>query len=169
MAPAPLVITAQTLTAVAFAPFGDVIEAAAAGAPMDANGGTAERYADIAALDLASAGGRPGMSIFRARQPTILPFRLRQMERHPNGSQAFIPIGGATYLIVVAPAGIAPAPGDLRAFMAGGTQGINLRPGTWHHRLLALRAGDDFVVIERVGPGDNLDFAEIASDVVLTA
>lgn len=169
MAPAPLVITAQALTAASFAPFGDVIEAGSRAAPIDANNGTAQRYAEVASLDLVRDGGRPGMSIFRARHPTILPFRLRQVERHPRGSQSFIPIGGATYLVVVAPPGNAPAAGDLRAFMAGGTQGINLRPGIWHHPLLALRAGDDFVVIERVGPDDNLEFAEIPGDVVLMA
>jgi ureidoglycolate lyase len=169
MAPAPHVITAQALTAASFAPFGDVIEAGAAAIPTEANNGTAQRFAEVASLDLARDGGRPAMSIFRARHPTILPFRLKQMERHPQGSQAFIPIGGATYFVVVAPAGRAPAPGDLRAFMAAGTQGINLRPGIWHHPLLALRAGDDFVVIERAGPDGNLDFAEIAGDVVLMA
>jgi ureidoglycolate lyase len=169
MAPAPFVITAQALTAASFAPFGDVIEAASAASPIDANNGTAQRYAEVASLDLARDGGRPGMSIFRARHPTILPFRLKQVERHPKGSQSFIPIGGATYFVVVAPPGNPPAAGDLRAFLASGTQGINLRPGVWHHPLLALRAGDDFVVIERVGPGDNLDFAEIPGDVVLMA
>lgn len=164
-----VIITAQKLTAAAFAPFGDVIEAAGAAAPLQANQGTAERYDDVARLELTRDGGQPSLSLFRVRQPTILPFALKLMERHAQGSQTFIPIGGATYFVVVAPAGKAPGPGDLRAFTASGTQGINLRPGIWHHPLLALRAGDDFVVIERAGPGDKTEIIELPTGIALMA
>jgi ureidoglycolate lyase len=168
MAPAPLTLTAAPLTAANFAAFGDVIEVGTAAA-LDANNGTAGRYDGIATLDLLREGGQPALSIFRARQPAVLPLRIRQMERHPHGSQTFIPIGGATFLAVVAPPGETPAPAEMRAFLVAGTQGVNYRPGVWHHPLLALRANDDFVVLERRGPGGNLDMVEMDGEIVVIA
>jgi ureidoglycolate lyase len=164
-----LTLTATPLTAAAFAPFGDVIEASATATALEANRGTAGRYEGVAVLDLTRAGGSPALSIFRARQPAVLPFRIRQMERHMQGSQAFIPIAGATFLAVVAPPGEKPVPTELRAFLAAGTQGVNYRPGVWHHPLLALRANDDFVVLERMGPGGNLDIVEMDGEIVVIA
>ena len=75
------------------------------------------------------------------------------MERHPLGSQAFIPLSGRPYLVVVG----RDKPENLEVFLAGPTQGVNYRAGTWHHYSLALEAPSDFLVIDRVGPGENLE------------
>lgn len=143
----------EPLTAAAFAPFGEVIEAAAAKQVYAINEGTAQRFHDLATLDCATQDGRVIVSLFRA-QPRPLPFAVRMLERHPLGSQAFVPLDPATrYLVVVARDPAAPP----RAFLADGGRGINLHRGTWHHPLIALDATRDFLVLDRGGPGANCD------------
>lgn len=139
------------LTAAAFAPFGQVIERAGH-AGLAINAGTSERFTDLAQLESDTAG-RLALSIFRAQART-LPVPLTCIERHPLGSQAFVPLDRQAFLVVVA-AG-SPTPDNLRAFHSTGGQGINLRAGIWHHPLLALATGD-FLVADRLGPGDNCE------------
>lgn len=142
----------EMLTRDAFAPFGDVIQLEGAH-HYPINLGTTERFHDLATVDVADEGGRPLINVFRG-QPRELPFEVRMMERHPSGSQAFIPLEASPYLIVVA------LPGRLvfenfRAFITEGWQGVNYARNTWHHPLLALGKVSDFVVIDRGGPGNN--------------
>jgi len=160
-------IVAEALTPEAFAPFGDVIEARDAVRHFAINGGNTERYHDLAAVD-AGPGGRVIVSIFRG-QPRTLPFAVEMMERHPLGSQAFVPLSGRPYLVVVAPAGDAPGGGDLRVFLARGDQGVNYARGIWHHPLLALDAMSDFLVIDRAGPGHNCDEIMLDGTVLIDA
>lgn len=143
------------LTAEDFAPYGEVIDTAEAG-HYPINEGTTERYHDLAAIDVAEADGRPLLNIFRG-QPRELPMRIAMMERHPLGSQAFVPLGIAPWLVVVARAGDPPGPHDLRAFLARPDQGVNYRRGVWHHPLIALEAVCDFLVIDRGGGGENCE------------
>ena len=145
----------RPLTREGFAPFGDVIETQGAG-HYPINEGTTERFHDLAAVDIAESGGRTLINIFRG-QPRELPFAIRMMERHPLGSQAFIPTGPHLWLVVVAPAGEPPKPSDLHAFIAGAGQGVNYHRGVWHHPLIALEAVSDFVVVDRGGEGKNCD------------
>ena len=144
-------LTVEPLQAHAFAPFGDVIEPGAAASRRTINEGFAERFDDLARLDTGRQGGHPVLSVFRAR-PRPLPLQLRLVERHLLGSQAFVPLRPQRFLVVVAPAGPAPAPAHLRCFMASPGQGGNYGAGTWHHPLIALDAGGDFLVIDRGGP-----------------
>lgn len=144
----------EALTQRAFAPFGEVIQAAAASTIQHINDGTAQRFHALAHIDCDSEGGSPIISIFRA-QPRELPFTVRLLERHPLGSQAFMPLSPHPYLVVVASSPDAVP----RAFLAQQYQGINLHRGTWHHPLLALAARSDFLVIDRAGEGDNCDEA----------
>lgn len=145
----------QPLTREAFAPFGEVIEASDAVRHFTINAGNTERYHDLA--DIAPGPeGRVIVSIFRG-QPRSLPFTVQMMERHPLASQAFIPMSGRPYLVVVAPAGAPPRLEDLRVFLARGNQGVNYAAGVWHHPLLALEAQSDFLVVDRAGPGHNCD------------
>jgi ureidoglycolate lyase len=145
------VLTAEPLSAAAFGPYGDVIEAGDAARRYGVNRGDAVRYDDLAKVDVLAAGGRPVVGIFRAL-PHTLPMQLTVMERHPLGSQAFVPLGSQPFLVVVAPAGPPPLPAQLRSFIAAPGQGINYARGTWHHPLLALGATSDFLVIDRGGP-----------------
>lgn len=144
----------EPLSQAAFAPFGEVIEAATSADQFAINGATSQRFHDLARLE-PGADGRLIVSIFRA-QPRALPFPVRMLERHPKASQAFMPLSGRPFLVVVAPPGLL-APGQIRAFLARGDQGVNFAPGTWHHPLLALEAVSDFLVIDRDGPEHNCD------------
>ena len=98
----------EPLSAAAFAPFGQVIEVSDMARHFTINAGFAERYHDLARVDVASAGGRPQISIFRAR-PRSLPMALILLERHPLGSQAFMPLSQLPYLVVVPPRPMRPA------------------------------------------------------------
>lgn len=142
------------LSAEAFAPFGDVIETKGAEI-LSINEGTTQRFHDLAAVETGD-GGHTLISIFRG-QPRAQPIAIKMMENHPLGSQAFVPMTPASYLVVVAPAGPAPGTDDLAAFSAAGDQGVNYRAGVWHHPLLVLKADHDFVVIDRGGAGNNLE------------
>jgi ureidoglycolate lyase len=154
------VLTLEPLSTATFRPFGDVIEAGGAAAHHTINAGYAERFHDLARVDTAEGGGRPLLNIFRAR-PHALPLRLDLVERHRLGSQAFVPLAPLRFLVVVAAAGPAPRAEDLRCFVAAPGQGVNYARGTWHHPLLALDAGGDFLVIDRGGPGASADCDEL--------
>ncbi|TQM99467.1 ureidoglycolate lyase [Acidovorax temperans] len=141
----------EPLTAEAFRPFGDVIEASDTAQHFTINDGFAERYHDLAHIDTAAEGGRTLVSLFRAK-PRAFPLSVATMERHPLGSQAFVALAPVPFLVVVAPPGAAPDPQAIRCFLAQAGQGVNYARGTWHHPLLALDAPTDFLVIDRGGP-----------------
>ena len=157
----------RPLTREAFAPFGDVIETAGAN-HYPINEGTTERFHDLAAVDIAEGGGRPLINIFRG-QPREMPLAIRMMERHPLGSQAFIPLTPCRLLLVVAPPADSVAAADLRAFASNGRQGINYRPGTWHMPLIAFETGQEFLVIDRAAGEANCDVQRLEERVVLVA
>jgi ureidoglycolate lyase len=144
----------EPLTREAFAPFGDVIELEGA-KQIPINLGTTIRYHDLANVDITDEGGRTLVNLFRG-QPRALPFEITMMERHPLGSQAFIPLNDKPYLVVVAPAGELDE-SKIRAFVTSGWQGVNYAKGVWHHPLLALGEVSDFIVVDRGGDGHNLN------------
>jgi len=148
-------VTPTPLSKEDFAPFGDVIETTAATRYM-INQGTTERFHDLATVDTAADGGRTLISIFRA-QPRAKPIPLRMMERHLIGSQAFYPLQNSPYLVVVAAPNDTLTPGDLKVFLAYGTQGVNYRRGVWHHPLLVLEPNHDFMVVDRGGQEMDLE------------
>lgn len=154
-------VCVQPLTAEKFAPYGDVIEAV--GKPIAINDGKTLSFHDLAKIDPGHRG-RTIVSIFRST-PAMLPLAIEKMERHPLGSQTFMPLSARPYLIVVAAAG-AFNPNTLRAFRTNGTQGINFRKGTWHHFNLALEIASEFLVLDRSGPGVNLE--EVILDEAVT-
>ena len=145
-------IRIQPLTARAFAPFGDVL--AATGAPDKIiNQGLCGRFHDRAQLDFGPQG-RAGISVFNA-EPRALPYRLDMVERHPEGSQAFLPLHQNPFLVIVAPDHDG-TPGQPRAFVTDGAQGINFHRGTWHGVLTPLSAPGLFAVVDRIGATPNL-------------
>ena len=151
-------ITPEPLTADAFAPFGDVIEASDRAEVMPINYGWTTRFDALA--EVAVGDGRAIISIFRSRP--LEPLVLKVFERHPLGSQAFMPLQGRPYLVAVAPRGDFDV-ARVRVFRAAAGQGVNYATGTWHHFLLALEAESDFLVIDRGRPaGENLDEIELA-------
>ncbi|MBE1282072.1 MAG: ureidoglycolate lyase [Rhodobacteraceae bacterium] len=141
----------QPLTVPAFAPFGQVIDCS--GDPDKIiNQGQCGRYHDRVDLDFVD--GRAGVSLFNAT-PRKLPYKLEMVERHPEGSQSFIPMTEHPFLVIVAPdqGGL---PGTPLAFETQAHQAINFHRGTWHGVLTPLCAPGLFAVVDRIGPGDNL-------------
>lgn len=145
-------LVAAALTPAAFAPFGEVLEAG--GDFRLINEGMCRRHHDRAALDFGPEG-RAGISVFDA-QPRALPYVFDLVERHPDGSQAFVPMTRKPFLVIVAPDD-AGKPGDPQAFLTSGGQGINLRRGTWHGVLTPLHAPGLFAVVDRIGATPNLE------------
>ncbi|MEP6018572.1 MAG: ureidoglycolate lyase [Paracoccaceae bacterium] len=146
-------IQCQPLTAKAFAPFGDVLEAT--GLPDKIiNAGKCGRYNDRAVLDFGTQG-RAGISIFKA-EARELPYTLDLLERHPEGSQAFVPMSADPFLVTVAPDENG-RPGAPLAFLTAPGQGINFHCGTWHGVLTPLKAPGLFAVVDRIGKTPNLE------------
>lgn len=157
-------IRAEPLTPIAFAPFGDVLDCA--GDPdRIINAGLCGRWHDRAALDF-GPGGRAGISLFSS-EARVLPYRLDLLERHPLGSQAFIPMTQAPFLVIVA-TNADNMPANISAFITAPGQGINIRRNVWHGVLTPLHAPGLFAVIDRIGPGPNLEEYPLPVPVMIT-
>jgi ureidoglycolate lyase len=150
----PRRLIAEPLTAAAFAPFGTVIDRAAAG-PAPMNAGMARRFPDLAAVEVAGEGARVVIGLVEA-QPYPLPLRLGLVERHPLGAQAFLPLNAAPFLVLVCP-DEGGRPGRPLAFVTAPWQGVCYHRGTWHGVLTPFGVPQDFAVIDRGGPGVNLE------------
>lgn len=145
-------VSIEPLTAEAFQPFGDVLDISGAPDRM-INQGLCGRYHDRARLEFLD--GRAGVSLFNA-EPRTLPYRLEMVERHPDGSQTFIPMTQKPFLVIVAP-DTAQGPGLPRAFRTAPGQAINFLRNTWHGVLTPLTAPGLFAVVDRIRPGANLE------------
>lgn len=142
------------LTKTAFAPFGDVIELDPA-TMRYINGGNTERFHALAVAEAAGEGARVIVNLFRG-QPRSFPYEVGMMERHPLGSQSFSPLVDRPFLVVVSE-DEGGKPGRPQVFLASGGQGVNYRRNVWHHPLMALDEPSTFVVVDRDGPGNNLE------------
>jgi ureidoglycolate lyase len=146
-------ISVAPLTAAAFSPFGELVEPDA-GELIAINQGFASRANDLARVDVAAGGGSINVSLFVA-QPRPQPIDVKLMERHPLGSQLFFPLQDKPWLVLVCTDPLVPD--SYRAFVATGRQGVNYARNIWHHPLLVLGAGDRFLVVDRKGPGNDLE------------
>lgn len=162
---APPALVVEPLTRAAFAPFGQVIERDGA-EHFPINAGMTERYHDLATIELGGEGSRPLLSLFRG-QPYSLPLSLKLVERHPFGSQAFYPLSAHPFLVVVA-ADRNGTPATPRAFLTGPGQGVNIGINVWHGVLTPLEAVSDFLVVDRGGPGPNLEEFVFATPYTIT-
>jgi len=122
----------QPLTVDDFAPYGQVIECG--GEATTINQGNCQRFHDL--VDAEYDGDL--------------------MERHPLGSQAFIPMSEDGFLILVADDENGH-PVNIKAFVSQPNQGINLRKNTWHGVLTPLSGSGIFAVFDRIGDGNNLE------------
>ena len=161
MSDEPCELPVEPLTKEAFAPFGTVIEKDGAEI-IPINQGTTDRFHALAELDVADGEGVPILSIFRASARPA-PIKISMMERHPLGSQAFVPLSSEPWLVVVC-GETPPRPGVLRAFLARGDQGVQYHKNVWHHPLLVLKSGQEFLVADRGGDGENLEECWFADD-----
>jgi ureidoglycolate lyase len=158
-------LTLEPLTAQAFAPFGDVIERRQdKQLPMNAD--RFQRYNDLAAVDVGDEADAVNVSIIDCVVVSELPYAIEVLERHPKGSQAFIPLGGEAFVVVVAPPGDTPDLAALKAFRVDGRQGINMRRGVWHIPLIGFRKGQTFLIVDYKG-GNNCDTHTLDAPVML--
>jgi ureidoglycolate lyase len=123
---------------------------------QEINHGRTLKYADLARVESNENGGETTISIYRS-QPVELPFLIERLERHPLGSQAFMPLHRHPFPVIVAPPGDELDAGSIRGFISNGEQGVNFRPGVWHHYQLSFDKVSDYLVIDRSGPGGNCD------------
>jgi ureidoglycolate lyase len=145
-------ISIQPMDAASFASFGDVLTLKSKPDKM-INQDMCGRHHDLAKLDFTD--GQAGISLFDA-VPRQLPYTLDMMERHPLGSQAFIPLHEHGFLVIVAP-DMGGKPGEPLAFLTAPRTGINIYKNTWHGVLTPLQAPGMFAVIDRIGNGANLE------------
>ena len=122
--------------------------------PIDINAGYAKRFDDLAELNTLEDGGKTVVSIFSALKRTF-PMTIDMMEKHPLGSQAFIPMKETTFLCFVAPPGDYPEVSKIQSFIIPPKTGINYKPGIWHFPLISTE-DINFLVIDRKGKGENL-------------
>ena len=147
-------ITARSLTAEAFAPFGSVIDKALV-APRPMNAGMARRFHDLAQIRVAGDEACAVIGLVEA-EPYAVPLVMSLVERHPLGAQAFVPLNDAPFLVVVCP-DEGGRPGRPQAFVTAPGQGVAYEIGTWHGVLTPFGARQEFAVIDRGGPGVNLE------------
>jgi len=147
------IIIPKTITKENFSKFGDMITTKDI-KPLDINNGYAKRYDDIAKINTSKDNGETTISIFSALKRTF-PMKIDMMEKHPLGSQAFIPMKETTFIAFVAPNGDKPDLNKIEAFIIPPGIGINYNPGTWHFPLISTE-DMNFLVVDRKGSGDNL-------------
>lgn len=158
-------LASQPISAEAFAPYGEVIDLENA-QQLSINQGLTTRYHDLFNIDTAEQGGRTIVSIFRS-SPLPLPHRVEVMERHPLGSQAFLPIDDDPFLVLVGHTGNTLSEEDLLLFHTNGRQGVNFFKNTWHHFQICLGKTRDFIVIDRGGSGNNLEELKLTEEIYI--
>jgi len=141
------------ITRTNFAAYGDLISSDDI-KPMDINAGYAKRFDNLANINTSKDGGKTIVSIFSALKRNF-PMKIDMMEKHPLGSQAFIPMKETTFLCFVAPPGESPEIDKIQSFIIPPKTGINYKPGIWHFPLISTE-DTDFLVIDRKGNSENL-------------
>ena len=162
----PRSIKAVALTEKSFKPFGDIIAKEACRDIRSINRGQTARFNDLASLTLDCPGLEPCVSIFQT-EAWAVPGIVTELERHPLTSQAFVPLGETSYLVIVAPMG--PLKEEaIQVFVANPAQGVNYHPGVWHHRNLSLDVAADFLVIDADGRTENCDEQRLLQPIEIT-
>lgn len=157
-------LSPEPLTKAAFTRFGDVVETDGA-APIAINQGFALRFNDLSRVDVTAEGGETNISIFLG-QPRPLPADIAIMERHPLGSQTFYPLQDRPWLVLVC--GDPQDAASYRAFAATGRQGVTYARNVWHHPLLVRDADSRFLIVDRKGPGNNLEEFQVPRELALS-
>ena len=159
-----LIVKPKIITKENFKNFGDMITTADI-KPIEINNGYAKRYDGIATLNTKKDNGESIISIFSALKRSF-PMKVDMMEKHPLGSQAFIPMKETTFLSLVAPKDEKPDLNKIEAFIISPGLGVNYKTGTWHFPLIATE-NMNFLVVDRKGSGDNLKVQKLEENQVI--
>ena len=133
--------------------------------PLEINNGYAKRFDKIAEIDTSTENGETTISIFSALKRSF-PMKIDMMEKHPLGSQAFIPMKETTFLTFVAPEGEKPKIDKIESFIVPKGKGVNYKTGVWHFPLIATE-DMDFLVVDRKGSGENLIIENLSQEDIL--
>ena len=147
-----------------FSKFGDMISTNNI-KPININNGYAKRFDDIANLNTSKDNGETTISIFSALKREF-PMKVDMMEKHPLGSQAFIPMKETTFLILVAPQGDKPDLKKIESFIIPPGIGVNYNPGIWHFPLISTE-DMNFLVVDRKGSGKNLVIENLDNEKII--
>ena len=148
-----IIIKPKKITKKNFQKFGDLISVKKI-KPININNGYAKRFDNLCRINTSSKKGKTIMSIFSAKKRKF-PMNITMMEKHPLGSQAFVPMNETTFLVFVAPKGKRPNTKKIKSFIVPKQTGINYKPGIWHFPLISTK-NMNFLVIDRKGTGNNL-------------
>jgi len=159
-----ITINPKHITKKNFSKFGDMITTDDI-KPLKINNGYAKRFDGIANLDTSKDNGETTICIFSALKRSF-PMKIDMMEKHPLGSQAFIPMKETTFLVFVAPKGEKPNLNEVEAFIVPPGIGVNYNPGTWHFPLISTE-DMNFLVVDRKGSGDNLVIEDLDKEEVI--
>ena len=157
-------IIPKKITKENFSLFGDIISTRSA-KPIDINAGYAKRFDDLANINTYKDNGKTIVSIFSAKKRSF-PMKIDMMEKHPLGSQAFIPMKETTFLVLVAPENDKPDLNKIESFIVPSGVGINYKPGIWHFPLIATE-DMNFLVVDRKGAGENLVIENLEKEEIL--
>ena len=157
-------VTPKSISKENFLKFGDVISTKNI-EPININNGYAKRFDDIANLNTSKDNGETTISIFAALKRDF-PMKIDMMEKHPLGSQAFIPMKETTFLVLVAPEGGKPDIKKIESFIVPPGIGVNYNPGTWHFPLISTE-DMNFLVVDRKGSGNNLVIQNLEKEKIL--
>ena len=147
-----------------FAAYGDLISSDSI-KPININAGYAKRFDNLAKINTSKDKGETIVSIFSALKRSF-PMKIDMMEKHPLGSQAFVPMKETIFLSFVAPPGDAPEINKIQSFIIPPKMGINYKPGIWHFPLISTE-DTDFLVIDRKGSGNNLIIHKFVNDKII--
>ena len=148
-----IIIKPKKITSKNFKKFGEVISTKKI-KPININNGYAKRFDSLCKINTSLKKGNTIISIFSARKRRF-PMNIKMMEKHPLGSQAFIPMKETKFLVFVAPKGKKPNVKKIESFIIPKQTGINYKPGIWHFPLISIK-NMNFLVIDRKGIGNNL-------------
>ena len=142
-------LAVEPLSAVEFAPFGDLL----------CNDGPLRRRVYHDATQEGEGPGELLFSVSHVKPLETTPVLITQLERHPYSAQTFVPLKVSRWLVVVAPAlpDGSPDATRIRAFLAAPGQGISYRQGTWHQGTTVLDTDAQFAVLmwRRTANDDN--------------
>ena len=147
-----------------FAAYGDLISSDSI-KPININAGYAKRFDNLAKINTSKDKGKTIVSIFSALKRSF-PMKIDMMEKHPLGSQAFVPMKETIFLSFVAPPGDAPEINKIQSFIIPPKMGINYKPGIWHFPLISTE-DTNFLVIDRKGNDENLTIHKFEKEEII--
>tara|TARA_B100001029_G_scaffold143199_1_gene122935 strand:- start:440 stop:934 length:495 start_codon:yes stop_codon:yes gene_type:complete len=159
-----IIIKPKKITRKSFSKFGELINTKNK-RPISINNGYAKRFHDLGKINTSSKKGNTIISIFSAKKRNF-PMKIDMMEKHPLGSQAFIPMKETTFIVFVAPRGKKPDVNKIKSFIVPKQTGINYKTGIWHFPLISNK-NMNFLVIDRKGKGNNLIIHKFKKEKIL--